>query len=149
MAKVMMSKEEIQAKVGVNLFLSFWVMLVVNVLVIFLAHLLFPMGVVLGTHSLSMSWALILSMSLLSLLCVWGMQCVAYHEWRRGKEYSPKDWMVMYFVLDVVSVWVIARFASHLGFGIAHWWVALLLGVVLDFVQGISMMGLGKVLFLK
>ena len=144
-----MSKEEIQAKVGVNLFLSFWVMLVVNVLVIFLAHLWFPAVVVLGTHALSVSWSLFLSMSFLSLLCVWGMAAVSYHEWKRGRIYSPRDWTMAYFVLDVVAVWVIARFASHLGFGIAHWWVALLLGVVLDFFQGISMMGLGKVLFLK
>ena len=149
MAKSIMSKEEIQAKTGVNLILSFWVMLVVSVAVVFLAHLWFPTSVVLGTHTLSVSWSLLLSMSFLSLLGVWGMAGVAYHEWRRGRVYSPKDWMTAYFVFNVVAIWVIARFATHLGFGISHWWVALLLGLALDFAQGAAMMGLGNVMFLK
>jgi hypothetical protein len=53
--------------------------------------------------------------------------------------------MLAYFVVDTLAIYGITRFASVMGIGISHWWVALLLGVALDWTQGMGMMALSKV----
>lgn len=58
--------------------------------------------------------------------------------------FSSAEWMASYFVLNFVGVWVVARFANQLGFGISSWVVALVLAVVLDVVQGAAMMQVEK-----
>jgi flagellar biosynthesis protein FliP len=58
----------------------------------------------------------------------------------KKKALSAMDWMVGYLVIDFVAVWVISRFSEQFGLGVAHWWVVLVLALVLDFVQGMGMM---------
>lgn len=144
MPKLFLNKTEIQAKTGVNLVISYFIMLITNSLVLLLASSLFPHAVVLGTYALSPMWALMLASGKLTLLATGAMPFVAYTEWRRGRDFTPKDWMLTYFVLNVIGVWVLSRFASHLGFGISGWVVAVLLGAALDWVQGMVMMAAGK-----
>lgn len=144
MAKFILNKAEVQAKTGLTLVYSFFVLFAVNAAVVYLANKLFPADVVLGTYSISPWWALHHSMTKLSLIAVFAIPFVYYHEWKRGKDYSPKEWMLAYFVVNVVGIWMITRFAENMGMGISHWWVAVLLAVALDWAQGFAMMTVSK-----
>lgn len=145
MAKLFVSKAEIQAKSGLTLIYSFCVLFLVNALVIWVANRLFPHDVVLGTRALTLGWALHLSVTKLTVITTFVIPLVYFHEWKRGQVYSPKEWMITYFLVDTAAVWLIARFAGHLGLGISHWWIAVLLGVALDWVQGFAMMTMSKI----
>lgn len=129
---------------GLILPLSFFTLLATNFVVLYFANLLFPREVVLGTYFLSSGWAIFHSMILLTLVDTFIIPVVHYHESVRGSMYSSKEWMLLYFVLNSLAVWVIARFANNLGFGISAWWVALFLGAAFDWLQGLAMMALGK-----
>lgn len=141
---IALSKEKVQAQTGLTLIYSYLTLFVVNALVIFLANKLFPLSVVLGTFALSPLWALYLAVVELTIVGTMVIPLVYYHEWKRGKVYSPKEWMLAYFVVNTVTIWGIARFADKVGFGISAWYVAILLGVALDWAQGMGMMLLGK-----
>lgn len=64
-------------------------------------------------------------------------------EVRQQRVLSPKDWLMGYFALNTVGIWLIARLAEILGLGLSSWLVALLLGLVLSFAQGSTMMAYG------
>lgn len=141
---IALSKEKVQVQTGLTFLYSYLVLLLCNTLVLFLAHLFFPAQVVLGTYALSPMWSLYLAVTELTVVTTFIIPLVYYHEWKRGKMYSTRDWMLAYFLADTLLVWLLARFADKLGFGISSWFIALLLGLVLDFVQGEGMMTLGK-----
>ena len=52
--------------------------------------------------------------------------------------------MIGYLVINFVGLWSVARGADVLGLGISSWMIVLVIAVVLDFIQGGVMMGLGK-----
>lgn len=140
----MAKKNALAENPGLVLVVTYFVLFVVNALVVWLANSLVPQQVVLGTQFISKGWAIIHSMGTLALLNTFAIPFVREYEKSRGKMFSPKEWMVAYLVLNLVGVWVIARFAENLGFGISSWTVALVLAAVLDVVQGIAMMQVEK-----
>jgi hypothetical protein len=83
-------------------------------------------------------------MSALTLFNTFMIPLVHYHEALRGRMYSPKEWMLAYFVLNFVGLWLLGRFAENLGLGLSAWWVSLLLATALDWIQGLAMMALDK-----
>lgn len=121
-------------------------MFITNAVVIVLAQMLFPQAIVLGTHALSYWWAVGMSMSKLAILDAVVMPFVSMYEKKRRKIFSPKEWMALYFVVDLVGIWGISRFSEQFGLGISSWMVAVVLAVVLDFVQGVVMMAYGKMM---
>lgn len=123
---------------------TFFVLLLVNILVVYLANTWFPQYVVLGTQSISLWWALIHSMSVLALINTFAIPFIRAIENKKGRMLTSKEWMVKYFIINFVGVWVVARFSDQFGFGISSWMVAVVLAVVLDLVQGMSMMQLEK-----
>lgn len=129
---------------GVILVVSYLVLFVVNSIVIYLAHMLFPSLVVLGTRSLSLVWAISLSMGVLSLINTFAIPLVRVYENERKRMFSTNEWMIAYFLLNFGGVWLIARGSAQLGLGITSWVVALVLAVVFDLVQGVVMMKLEK-----
>lgn len=145
MVKIVQDVRELQAKVGLNLVATYVVMLLVSMLVIGLANWFFPTYVVLGTAKLSPMWALCLSAGKLALITTAVMPLVTYREWKMKRNYTPKDWMVTYLIVDVIMVWLVSRFAQYLGLGISSWWVAVLLGTALDWAQGMAMIAYGKI----
>lgn len=123
---------------------SYIALFIVNTVVIFLASVIFPLYVVLGTFNLSTSWSLIHSMTLLALANVFVIPFVREYEHRAGKMFTNNQWMAVYFVINFIGIWLIARFADQVGFGISSWLVAAVLALVLNIVQAIVMMGLEK-----
>lgn len=144
MAKKSATMRAVQAGTGINLVFSFVFILAVNYVILFLAHWLFPKAVVFGTYTLTPAWSLLMASEKIALVSAFFIPYVAYQEWKRGKDYSPKEWMTTYFVVNAVTVWVISRFATYLGFGISSFWVAILLGAVLDWGQGMAMMAYSR-----
>ncbi len=45
------------------------------------------------------------------------------------------QWLLVYLFVNVLAVWVIARYADLTGVGIANAWIAVLMGVILNLVQ--------------
>ena len=129
---------------GLVLVKSFLVMFVVNVIVVFIAHMVFPALVVLGTGTLSVVWALALSMGILSLIGTFTIPFVRVFENYRKRMFSSVEWMVAYFLINFGGLWLISRGAEQLGLGVQSWIIVLVLAVVLDMVQGMAMMKLEK-----
>lgn len=129
---------------GMILVVSYLVLFVVNSIVIYLAHMLFPSLVVLGTRSLSLVWAIALSMGVLSLINTFAIPLIRVYENERKRMFSTNEWMIAYFLLNFGGIWLIARGSAQLGLGITSWLVALVLTVAFDLVQGLVMMKLEK-----
>lgn len=126
------------------LVITYFILFAVNSLVIYLANLWFPQNVVLGTQSLSPTWALFLSMGVLSLINTFAIPFMNQYEKSRKQPLTPKDWMAAYFVLNFIGLWLVTRAAEQLGLGITSWVIAAILAVILDVSQGIAMMRLEK-----
>jgi hypothetical protein len=52
--------------------------------------------------------------------------------------------MIGYYLLNVVAVWILARFSDQFGMGISGWYVAVALAIVFTLVQGLAMMQIQK-----
>ena len=129
---------------GMMLVISYFILFVVNTLVILGANALSPTNAVLGNSAISKTWAIIHSVGILTLINTFAIPFVREYEIKRGKMFTSNEWMFAYFVINFVGIWAITRFAESVGFGITSWMVALILAVVLDMVQGIAMMQLEK-----
>lgn len=129
---------------GMMLVISYLTLLVTNVVVLYLAHMWFPKYLVLGTLSLTATWALWLSMGKLALINTLAIPFFSEWEHRRGKILSSMEWMLWYFVVDFVGLWLVTRYARIFGLGVTSWVVVAVLALVLDFVQGMVMMKLEK-----
>ncbi len=127
-----------------TLVITYGVLLAVNAVVLYLANMFYPKQVVLGTHSLSLVWAILLSMGTLALINTFAIPFAHMIENRRGRMLSSKEWMIKYFFLDFFGLWVISHFSQQFGLGISMWYVSAVLAIVLDVVQGIAMMALQK-----
>ncbi len=145
MVKIVLNERELQAKQGIMIVLSYFVLFACNFLVLSLANLLFPTNVVLGTFALTPFWALMLSANKLSLIGLLVMLLVPYREWKAKKAFAPMDWMKLYFVVNALGLYLVTRFAEIYGLGVSSWVVIVGLAAVMDLVQGAAMMQLGKV----
>lgn len=137
-------KKEQNQNTGMTLVLTFLVMFTVNSLIVYLASVFFPNQVVLGTQHITAGWALIHAIGSLALINTFAIPFIREFEKKKGRMLTPKEWMIDYFFINFIGIWVIARFAEQLGFGISSWLVAVILSVVLDAVQGMTMMQVEK-----
>lgn len=145
MPKLFVSEREIQAKAGVMAVLSFITLFVTNATLLYFANVIAPKYVVLGTFALTPFWALILTSTKLTIIDVLVMLLVPYKEWKTKKDLTPAHWMSLYAIVNVVSLYLVSRFAEIYGFGVSSFGVIIILAVVMDLVQGMVMMQLGKV----
>ena len=129
---------------GMMLVITFVATLLTNVVVLYLVQSWFPQYPVLGTMSLTATWALWLSMGKLALINTLAIPFFTEWEHRRGKKLTSMDWMAGYFVVNVAGLWLITRYAEVFGLGVTSWLVIAGLALVLDFVQGLVMMKLEK-----
>ena len=121
---------------------SFIAMFLVNVGVVFVANRFFPTFVVLGTHRLSPLMSLLTSMAVLSLIVTGAMPVIEWVKKEHKLKLKDKDWMIIYWLVNIVGLWVVSRFAETLGLGISSWVVAVVLAFFLDMAQGVVMMKL-------
>ncbi len=124
--------------------ITFFLIWLVNALVIALANVVFPNNIVLGTMSLSYYMALLLSSGVLAWVATLVLPLFTEIEMRKQMVLTPQHWMLGYLIINVVSLWVLARFAEAIGLGISSWVYVLGMAAVLDFVQGMVMMAYGE-----
>ena len=129
---------------GISLVITFLVIWLVNSLVIWLANLLFPQLVVLGTVHIPKLWVFFHATGTLALINTFAVPFVRLYENKQSQMLDSKSWMILYFIINFVSLWVIARFAEQLGLGLRSWLVALGLALILDIFQGLAMMQVEK-----
>ena len=129
---------------GLILVYSFITLFLTNALVLYFANLLFPKEIVLGTLYLSKGWAIYHSTLIMTVIGTLLIPIDHFHEAKRNKMYTPKEWMIAYFLVNFVSLWLISRLADNLGLGISAWWVALILAAAYDWIQGLAMMALTR-----
>lgn len=140
------AKETIQGQHSLMAILSFVVLGATNVLIIVAANALFPQQVVLGSLSAPYWWAVhhsIFKLTIINLLAMFG---VTIYEWKTRSIFTPQQWMLTYFGVNLIALWVITRFAEQLGLGVSAWWVLVILAIVFDWLQGVVMMALGKIM---
>lgn len=144
--KKVMESVPVKAMSGKQLSAMFLVFLLANSAFVFIANSIFPSHVVLGNHLFSPVIALFYSMLIFTLITVGMVPVVETVSESMKHKLKDMDWMVLYFVINAITLWMVARFALQLGFGISSWFVAVALAVVLDLIQGIlSMMVVSKV----
>lgn len=114
---------------------------VLNAVVIYLGALLFPALVVLGNDSIPGLLAVILISILLTLLLTLVPALAAT---MKLKSNSVVSMNLQYGVVNIAGLWILAKFAKYLGFGISSFWVAIMLGAFLTIVQYLLCMSLAK-----
>ena len=142
---IALSKEKVKARTGLTIFYSYITLFITNAVTISLANYLFPTEIVLGTYALTPSWSLYLAVVELTVVCTMIFPLVYYHEYRRGSEYTAKEWMMLYFAVNTITIWSIARFADKIGFGISSWYIAIILGIILQWMQSKGMLLIRKI----
>lgn len=116
----------------------FFVQLIVNSLVVWIANMIFPNLIVLGNANSNLWWSIFHSMIMLSLVGTLFIPAFEFWQAKRQSTLTTKDWMIGYLVINFVTIWIISRFSEQFGLGIAAWWIGLILAVVLDTVQGLA-----------
>lgn len=112
------------------LYFSYWF---VNALVFYFAAKVFPESVVLGTWKFSSLEAAIYSSFWLTVL-IWTTWDFVFS--RVKKVSFNGNWIsIFYFwLMNGLSVWLVARFSQYTGLGISNWlWAAILGGVAYVF----------------
>jgi hypothetical protein len=112
--------------------------IIINSAIVYLAHTLFPQSVVLGTHVLSPMIALLQSMLFFTLLVVGSMPVLEILAKTLKYKLSEKSWILIYYAVNVIGLWITARFAELVGMGISSWMVAVILGLVLSLLQSLA-----------
>jgi hypothetical protein len=126
------------------MFIIFGALFVTHAVVIYVASLMFPEAVVLGTNTISPMMALLYSVFVFTLIVVAAMPVIESYQAAQRKVLSNTQWMVIYFILNFVGLWLVARFAEQLGLGLASKYVVLALALGLDIVQGLVVTSLMK-----
>lgn len=110
--------------------LSFWV---TNSIFFYIAFLILPNLLVLGNNIRS---PVIASMLGGFLLTIFLALVPILLDLFRIKINTENNMIIAYLVVNIVGIWVIARFADFTGLGISSFWVAVLLGTIMVFLQG-------------
>jgi len=123
-----------------HLTLIYFCFYVLNVIVVYFANRFFPESVVLGHHFYAPWHALLQSMAVMTFIIVGAMPVVETLANFARIKLMMRDWIIVYALVDIFAVWFTARFAELLGFGISSWIIAVVLGLVIDFLQGALML---------
>lgn len=116
--------------------ITFWLG---NTIVLLVANSFFPRLVVLGTHIVSPFMGALSAGAIIALFGVGVIPLIENIATMRRIKLTDMHWMGIYLVLNVLALWIVSRFAEMVGMGIQAWWVAIVLGVAFDMVQGILM----------
>jgi len=136
-AKVQVSAKKAEIMSARVLSVTFITWMIGHSSILYLANALFPSHVVLGTNQFSSLQGLFYSMLVFTLIAVGSIPITEYIAILQKKTLKTMDWMVIFFFVNVVGIWLVARFAEQLGLGISSWLVAVALAVVFDIAQGV------------
>ncbi|MDQ3008895.1 MAG: hypothetical protein M3Q81_04860 [bacterium] len=124
---------------GMMLALTYKILFLSTAVTIYLANMLSPGSVVLGTMSLTPLWAVVLSSGVVSLIATLVLPFLNRFERQRDNELSPAEMMAFYFAINFVSLWLITRASDVFGLGLSSWLVTLVLALIVNLIQGVAM----------
>lgn len=104
--------------------------------IVYLGSLFFPNLIVLGTDSISPFMALMYSMFVQALVVIGALPVIETVAKMVSVKMTDMYWMVLYFIINILVLWMVARFAEVLGLGIASWMVVVAVAFVLNAAQG-------------
>lgn len=110
-------------------FLSFWI---VNSILLWVVGQLVPKEVVLGNQHVLSLWASILAGFILAAVDSLVGPTLAMTKVKPTGDYH---WVLTFFAANSVALWIITRFALLIGVGIAAFWWAVILGIIITFGQ--------------
>ena len=113
----------------------FAVVLLVNSLVVYLAAIVFPANVVLGTYQLSPLVAAVLTGLLVTLF---SLLLKSLRKQLNFKLKGREQHIVFYWLVNSVGLWLFAQLAPFTGFGISAFYWAFVIGAVLTLGQWIT-----------
>lgn len=111
-------------------FAGFWA---VNILFLWLASLVWPSHVVFGNANITPVLGIIWTAFLLNAAIYAVTPVLNQFKIKLEKEFQMG---LIYLVVNIVALWVLARWIQLItGFGIGAFWVAIILGVIVNFIQ--------------
>lgn len=113
-------------------FISYWL---INGIVLYLASLIVQGHVVFGNAIVSLPLALIFTSLLLTVIIT---LVVPVFDILKIKVEKESVWRLIYLGVNIGAIWVLARISPATGFGISRFWVAIILGIILNILQWIS-----------
>lgn len=115
---------------------------IANAIVLYLSNMFFPTYVVLGNNVLSPILATVVTGFLLAAITALPLPIMKAVGLKTKNELYLA---VVYLIFNVVGLWVLARLANYVGFGVSSYIVILVLGFVLNILQyGVWKMVSGK-----
>lgn len=108
------------------LYILYWA---INTLIIKLAFILFPYGVVLGTYRLNPTEAAIYSGFWVTFI-IWTAWDFAIA--RQISLEKPVKSFIYFLLVNIFAIWTVARFAPLSGMGITTFWWAIAIGIVIS-----------------
>ena len=121
-----------------RLSMMFVYFMVIDSIILYGAHLLFPNQVVLGTYQISPLLAVIQSMLFFSLFAVVSTPVIELVAHYLKLKLTDLHWIILTFLIDFVGLWLVARLANMLGLGISSWVIVAVLAVCFDLGQGLA-----------
>lgn len=113
--------------------LNLWLTIgIVNAIALYLASLVFPAQVAIGNEFVENWMAAILTAFLLTVLLALTKPVMKAAN-LRVKGDLPIN--ITYGITNTLGLWVLARLAKYIGFGVSAFWVTIALGVVLTLLQ--------------
>jgi|SRR3989338_3010605 len=113
-------------------FIVFWLL---NSLVFYFAPFILVGLVVTGNVRLTSFMASIISGFLLTLADAFTQPALTHLNIKLKDEWQ---WTLIYLFINVIGIWVIARYADLTGVGIANAWMVVLLGIIVSCTQWAS-----------
>lgn len=121
-----------------RMFLVFWL---VNSLLLYFAPLVLVGMIVTGNARLAPFLASIISGFILTTAIAVAQPVFT---WLKIELKDEWQWALVYFFVNVLGLWVIARYADLTGVGLASAWVAVILGAVFNIAQWLAWKYLAK-----
>lgn len=113
--------------------ITFWLS---GAVLLLLANLVTPGLVVLGTNTISGVMGALYAGGVIALVGVSAIPVLEFLSAELKMKLGNMHWMLLYLIINTGAIWLVSRFAELVGFGIGAWWVAVVLGVILDMIQG-------------
>lgn len=121
-----------------RMFVVFWA---INALLFYFLPFVFVGMVVTGNARLTPFLASVISGFLLSVTDALVMPACAYLHLKFKAQWQ---WSMAFLVVNMLGVWLIARYADLTGVGVTNAWTAALVGVLSTVVQWVAWMMIGK-----
>jgi len=122
-------------KPGKQLTQTVFFFLLINILVIYLAYLFYPIFVVLGNQTFSTLIALFISALTLSLVQMGAASALESLARQQKLKLKMSHWILIRLFANTAALWLVARLAGLLGLGLASWVVALSLSFPMTIIQ--------------